>query len=59
MIARRSNQEVLPPCASGLFFFATVPGPSVVRGPGAVRAPGADPAARITRRGAVRPRGPP
>jgi hypothetical protein len=58
MIARRSNQEVLPPCASGLFF-ATVPGPGVVRGPGAVRAPGAEPAAWITCRGAGRPRAPP
>ena len=53
MIARRSNQEVSPPGACGLFFFAAVPAPGVVR------APGAEPAARITCRGAARPRGPP
>ena len=46
MIARRSNQRVLPPCASGLFALTGL-------APGAIRAAG-------TRWGGPgRPRGPP
>jgi hypothetical protein len=50
MMARRSNQRVLPPCASGLFLLAGL-------APGAVCASG--PAAGIRWGGPGRPRGPP
>jgi hypothetical protein len=52
MIARRSNQRVLPPCASGLF-----PGTGFT--PRAACVPGAEIAAGMIWRGPGRPRGPP
>lgn len=52
MMVRRSNQRVLPPCASGLFSVTSF-------APRAVHAPGAELAPGITRRGPGRPRGPP
>jgi hypothetical protein len=52
MIARRKNQRVLPPCASGLFFPTSF-------APRAVRAPGLGLAGGITCRRPGRPRGPP
>jgi hypothetical protein len=58
MIAGRSTQGVLPPCASGLCSVTRFT-PGGIPAGRAVRAPGEGPAGRIFWRGPGGPRGPP